>query len=304
MLLSTVIRLAPLDDAARHTSARQALRWFKDWLEREDAALFAALQQPDHARAYTLSGVMPGRGDADPFWLRLTSLNADLSALLMSRLPDLVGGEMVLDPRRAQARFTVDAVDSGPQPRAPFAPPRAPFDDPSAWAGRIAYSQLITAIMQPPERPELSLRLHFHTCTSFRRNAPGGFKSNLPLPVPRYVFQSYLRQWEALSPASLPVQVSPFLEHYVWVSYHSIRTAHAAFAGGTRGRVVGFSGLVEFGLPRPSNLPREMRRDWRHYLDVVRLLAAFSFYCGTGISTSSGLGQTLPLHPTFVPEPR
>lgn len=303
MLLAVVLHLTPLDAAAQRTSARQALRWFKGWLEAQDAALFAGLQSAHHARAYTLSGVTLLDG-GKCFCLRITSLNPDLSALLTARLPDLVGGEIVLDPRHGQARFAIASADFGLKPRAPFAPPRVNVDDPSAWAGATTHGQLITTIMQPLEHPALGLRLHFHTCTSFRRNAPNGFKSNLSLPVPRYVFQSYLRQWEALSPANLPVQIAPFLEHYVWVRYHSIRTSRALFAGGQRGKVVGFSGRVEFGLPRQSDLPREMRRDWRHYLDVMRLLAAFSFYCGTGISTSSGLGQTLPLHPEFVPEDR
>lgn len=304
MLLSTVLHLSPLDDSARHTSARQSLRWFKGWLEETDADLFAALQAAAHTRAYTLSGAMPSPGDDHALWLRITSLNDALTGLLIERLPLLTGSELVFDPRRERARLLVERVDLGPEAGDLFAPVDADPNDPALWAGRSSYGQLINAVADDSTRPPLTLRLHFHTCTSFRRNAPGGFKSNLPLPVPRYVFQSWLRQWEAVSPAPLPVQMSPFFEHYVWLSYHNIRTIRAAFAGGRRGRVVGFGGEVEFGLPRSGNLPDEMREAWRIYVDVARLLAAFAFYCGTGISTSSGLGQTLPLVTPFKPPRR
>lgn len=304
MLLSAVLHLAPIDNAARHTSARQALRWFKGWLEEMDPDLFAALQAAAHTRAYTLSGTMPTPEASGALWLRITSLDDALTRLLVERLPALTGSELVFDPRREQARLRVQRVDLGPEARDLFAPVDANPNDPALWAGRASYAQLINAIADDSTRPPLTLRLNFHTCTSFRRNAPGGFKSNLPLPVPRYVFQSWLRQWEAVSPAPLPVQMSPFFEYYVWVSNHNIRTVQTAFAGGRRGRVVGFSGEVTFGLARSSNLPDEMRDAWRYYVDMTRLLAAFSFYCGTGISTSSGLGQTLALATPYRPPRR
>jgi CRISPR/Cas system endoribonuclease Cas6 (RAMP superfamily) len=112
--------------------------------------------------------------------------------------------------------------------------------------------------------------------------------------VPRYVFQSALRQWEALSPAHLPIPIASFLEHYVWVSHFQIRPVRASFVEDTQ-KVMGFAGRVEVGLAWRDKLLISMRRDWRHYVDVLRLLAAFAFYAGTGAQTTRGLGQTLPL---------
>ncbi len=295
MLLSAVITLDPLDDAARRTNVRQVQRWFKDSFEAADAALFAALHKANEARPYTLSDVFLPQ-DGRPAWLRITSLDERLSALLADRLlPDAQrAGEIVFDPRGGQARFAVRGVDLGSPSRPPFAPASSDFHAPATWAGRSGYGELVTAVMKQSADPSPVLSLYFHTCTSFRLNAPEGFKSNLPLPVPRYVFQSALRQWEALSPAHLRIPIAPFLEHYVWVSHFQIRVARAAFVEETQ-KVVGFTGRVEFGLAWRDKLPLSMRRDWRHYVDVLRLLSAFAFYAGTGAQTTRGLGQTLPI---------
>ena len=298
MLLSAVITLDPLDDAAHQTNARQVQRWFKDTLEAADPALFARLHEPNTTRAYTLSAVQPAR-DGYPAWLRITSLDADLSTRLVEDvLPQLEhNGTIMLDPRNQQARFAITSIDCGERNAIPFQTRDVDLHNPATWAGHTNLAALISGIgrMHKPTSPRLSLE--FATCTSFRLNAPHGFKANLPLPIPRYVFQSYLHQWEALAPANLLVPMAPILEHYVWISFHRIRMALESFGGGTRGKTVGFAGRVEFSVARRDDLPDDLRPDWQHYVDMLYLLAAYSFFCGTGIRTTHGLGQTLPLLP-------
>lgn len=296
MLLSAVILLDPLDDAARRTTASQVQRWLKDRFEEANKELFDELHQPNIPRAYTISAVVFPREHSP--WLRITSLDPRLSALLCDLLPNLK--EIVLDPRNDRAKYAVRGVELGSQVRPPFGPGRPDLFSPLTWAGRTTYSRLINAVMRPPEIDDFSVRLHFRTCTAFRNKMPEGdpgkFDSALPLPVPRFVFQNQLRQWEELSTARLPIPIKPFLEHYVKVAYHRIRFERFSFARwGNRGQVRGFTGYVVFELARQHQLPRAMQRDWRHYVDVVRLLAAFSFYAGTGVSTARGLGQTLPV---------
>ncbi len=299
MFSAVVLILNPLDALAPKATGWQALRWLKAWLHGRDPALFARLHESDHYRAYTTAIIAPQRGR--PAWLRISSVDPDLSALLADDPPAHVGDELVLDPAGGRVRFRVEGLLTGDDPRAPFAPLRADPHDPAVWAGRTTATRLLAALMQPVETPPLSLRLHFHTCTSFRMNIGDGVRANMPLPVPHHVLKSILQQWDALSPAPLPVPVGEYIDKYVWVGYHRIRSETAVAGGGTRGKTVGFSGMGQLKLARRDQVPLEMRRDWRHYVDVMRLLAAFSFYCGTGTGASHGLGLTLPLDPVYTP---
>lgn len=294
-----VLTLTPLAPLAQKATGWQALRWFKAWLDQRDPALFARLQESNHYRAYTVA-VIPAQGRY-PAWLRVTSVDPDLSALLADDPPARPGDEITLDPAGGRVRFTVDDVLAGDSQRPPFAAPDADPQGPASWAGGTNFAALVATLMQPVENPPLSVRLHFHTCTSFRLNTGGSVRANLPLPVPHHVLKSILAQWEGLSPAPLPVLVGEFIDRYVWVRYHRIRTEMAISGAGERGKTVGFAGLVQFNMAGRGQVPREMRRDWRHYVDVVRLLAAFSFYCGTGSGTTHGLGMTLPLDPVYTP---
>ncbi len=100
MLLSAVLLLDPLDEPAYGTRTRQFQRWFKDTVEACDPALFAHLHQDNAPCPYTLSGVTLPEGEF-PAWLRITSLDVDLSALLRDRVFPQARqkGEIVLSAR-------------------------------------------------------------------------------------------------------------------------------------------------------------------------------------------------------------
>lgn len=296
MLLSAIILLEPIENVPHQISSPQALRWLKNEIEVLDKPLFDTLHESSTVRAYTLSELIPAL-NGYPSWLRITSVHPDLSKVLEQGLfPALEReSEIVFDPQRGLGRFAVQRIEWGKDKgiRPPFTKGYADFRNPLAWVGHTSYDHLVNTVVNLPETAPLELALHFHSCTSFRLSSPGPFKTNLPLPIPRYVFQSHLRQWEALSPAPLPAQLGPFLDHFVWVGQHKIKSVTARVSRG--GKTTGFKGDVKFGLASRRQLPREMQQDWRHYVDVMRLLSAFAFYSGTGINTTQGLGQTFPI---------
>ncbi|WP_119071506.1 CRISPR system precrRNA processing endoribonuclease RAMP protein Cas6 [Aggregatilinea lenta] len=187
-------------------------------------------------------------------------------------------------------------IDVGPERTLPFAGLNVSPEEPCVWAGHTRFQVHADAAIAVPKLPESQqqVTLHFQSCTTFRLNAPDGFKANLPLPLPRHVFQSWLGQWDALAPSPVPISLASLLEHYVWVIDHAIRMETAAFASTTKGAAVGFSGRVTFGAARRDDLSSEIWAEWR-YVDALCVLAAFGYFAGPGWRTSHGLGQTLPL---------
>ena len=123
------------------------------------------------------------------------------------------------------------------------------------------------------------IALSFRSPTSFRRRG-----HHLPLPMPRVVFQSYLRRWNDFS--GREVEPEAFLE---WVDETIVITRHQMrshkVAAGKRGMVTGFTGAVEFSLTNPTQQNSD-------YLGLFAALGQLAPYCGTGHKTTFGLGQT------------
>lgn len=125
----------------------------------------------------------------------------------------------------------------------------------------------------------VSATLSFCSPTSFRHRG-----HHLPLPVPKTVFQSYLRRWNDFSGDA--VEADDFLDwvdEYVVISQHQIESVKVT--AGKRGSVTGFVGSVEF------NLLSQADRD-RDYAELFSALIQLAPYCGTGHKTTFGLGQT------------
>ena len=297
MLLSVVISLEPLDRAAYSTSARQVQRWLKDSLEASAPALFARLhpsKQTNDPRAYTVSRVMPSQSGF-PAWVRLTSMDGDLSRHLCLWLRTLEADpRIVLDPERDRAAVEVLSVDWGTSPYTPF---QVAARDPASWAGHTTYAALKQCAWALPADPasETLVRLQFHSPTTFRQQGDSGSKRNLARPEPRHVFQNSLRKWNEFAPDPLSLMMRPVLERFVRVQTCNLESAFVPFAGGNRGKALGFTGDVDFRLARCEDLSAELQSDWQGYANALRLLAAFSFFSGTGWRTTQGLGQTLPL---------
>jgi CRISPR-associated endoribonuclease Cas6 len=116
------------------------------------------------------------------------------------------------------------------------------------------------------------LTLQFLTPTTFR---VGRFEQ--PFPLPRWVFGSLLRTWNAFAPVSLEVTPEE-IEAKILLSNWKGETRRVELGSF---RTVGFLGTFTYRILDPSP---ELGR-------VVGLLAEFAFYAGVGWQTTRGLGQ-------------
>ena len=144
------------------------------------------------------------------------------------------------------------------------------------WSSYISYEQLITRNV---ERRDRRIALRFVTPTSFRTR-----DVDLPIPLPRLVFQSYLRRFQDFSQIALLPDFVDQVEQYTGIARiekfrtDTIRTNKTVLNG--------FVGEVTFviGKKAPPDLVSQMH-----------LLADFAFFCGTGKKTTVGMGQTVQL---------
>lgn len=123
--------------------------------------------------------------------------------------------------------------------------------------------------------PIRQLGLNFISPTSFKQG-PG----HLPLPLPKNVFGSPLRVWEAFAPPMmlLPSEWLEWCTRDVFVIRHNIETVQVAIS--RQNLFTGFVGEVWFGARQGSDL---QLRAWQ----AVSELATF---CGIGYKTTMGMG--------------
>jgi CRISPR-associated endoribonuclease Cas6 len=140
-------------------------------------------------------------------------------------------------------------------------------------AGRDDYGELLRRWSM--QAPPAQVTLDFKTPTTFRVG-----RIQQPFPLPRWVFGSLLRGWNAFGPGRLELEPEGLDE----------RLAVANWRGETR-RVelgpygaVGFVGRCTYRLADPD--PQLGR--------TIGLLAEFAFYAGVGWQTTHGLGQVRP----------
>lgn len=135
-----------------------------------------------------------------------------------------------------------------------------------------------TKLWRAGKQPLPTLALHFDSPTSFRSRG-----HHLPLPIPRNLFQSYLRRWNVFAQRSF--EIPPFLD---WVErsviLHRHQISSVKTAGGKRGSVTGFMGSIELGI-----VPKAQADE---YAQLLSSLVHFAPYCGTGHKTTFGLGVT------------
>jgi CRISPR-associated endoribonuclease Cas6 len=134
-----------------------------------------------------------------------------------------------------------------------------------------------------PEGDSRSGRLHqrrialqFLTPTSFSQD-----RLNLPLPVPGLMFRSWLERWNAFSPVYLgEADLLGYLGQCVAIAYHRTQTQNYRLPKGT---VTGFRGEVTLNVVARSD---------ELLANVAMLLAQYGQFCGTGMKTRLGMGQT------------
>jgi len=245
---------------------------FLHLMEQVDPAVSARLHNDNRYRPYTLSPLGIGeRGHGfqgfrmardrelkagTPCYVRVTFLEDGLFPtfsrfFLASPNPTL---------RLGRTEFIVTEVLATPE-------------SDNEWSSYVSYEQLIARNAQRRDR---QIVLRFVTPTSFRAR-----DVDLPLPLPRLVFQSYYKRFQEFSDF-------PFLPDFI----ESVER-HTGIARMDRMRtdtirtnktiLNGFVGEVTFVISQkaPPDLVTQMH-----------LLADFAFFCGTGKKTTVGMGQT------------
>ncbi len=123
--------------------------------------------------------------------------------------------------------------------------------------------------------PTKQIGFHFISPTSFKQG-PG----HLPLPLPRNVFGSPIRFWQAFAPPMMAVPAGwlEWCQQDVFVTQHNIETVSVMIS--QRDKFTGFVGEVWFEARRGSDLNL---RTWQ-------ALANLATICGIGYKTTMGMG--------------
>jgi len=258
-----------------------------DLVRDADPVLSAELHAIRQTKPYTVSGLLlpestrPVMGQLTPgdrAWVRLVGLRADVVAAL----------DIFAQHRSATLNFD----------RTPWAVESVSWTD-HPWAGQSSFQQLVVCSQQaaPPD----TVWLEFASPTAF-----SSADLNIPLPDPMRVFDSLQHQWNALNPLPavfvLPETFMDFVQHFVPLTEYR---AHSEMVQ-LKTPEIGFCAeRVKFAIkPRAkvSNRLRIKNSDRARVLDAlndqrddlaraVALLSDFSFYCGVGIKTTSGMGH-------------
>jgi len=143
--------------------------------------------------------------------------------------------------------------------------------------GAVTWEELLHAA---PTAREFGFRLISPTA----HHAPGELRKSVVLPSPELYFGSWLGRWNVCCPVKFDMEaIRTLVEQQVAVKMCE---------GGTRavtldqGRpFIGFQGEVRFTLLKPETVAPEART-------ALAALARFAAYCGTGVDTMRGMGQT------------
>jgi CRISPR-associated endoribonuclease Cas6 len=142
------------------------------------------------------------------------------------------------------------------------------------WAGVSSYAELTQQHTLTPRPPGPWINLRFASPTTFRS---GG--NHVPLPIPSLMLGHWLEKWNAFAPLALHPDVRSFAEEQVVVNRYDLRTEPVSLGPAT---IIGFVGQCSLTV----------KHDDPYWRRIPHLLAAFSFWGGTGHKTTQGLGQT------------
>jgi CRISPR-associated endoribonuclease Cas6 len=263
MLTAVVLGLQPVAEA-RLPASHGALAYAAalDLFLRLDPQFSRALHDDAPQKPFTVSPLFGPFGreggelllssDAIYFW-RLTGLTPAVADRLLKVSPALGG------LRIGEGVFAIATL--------------ATTSEEHPEAGQERYETLLARWDAGPSTKVFTLQ--FLTPTTFR---VGRFEQ--PFPLPRWVFGSLLRTWNAFAPVALEVTPEE-IEAKILLSNWKGETRRVELGSL---RTVGFLGTFTYRILDPSP---ELGR-------VVGLLAEFAFYAGVGWQTTRGLGQVRP----------
>ena len=161
-----------------------------------------------------------------------------------------------------------------PLGREPLHLGHVPFDivaRESRWEGLDTYASLLTR-----SRPSRRISLRFRSPTGFRSS-----RSPQPDPSPRQCLDGYLRKWNQFADTTLPASsVLDYAQQHLQVVEQSLRPTTIQLG---RYYEKGVAGEVHWEADDAE--PALLR--------LVNALVDYAAYCGTGMKTAQGMGQTV-----------
>jgi CRISPR-associated endoribonuclease Cas6 len=150
-------------------------------------------------------------------------------------------------------------------------------DQRTTWSAYTSYQELI----EQASRTERHITLRFITPTTF-----GIGDVDLPLPLPRLVFQSFRKRFEEFSQE---VTFLPDFEAQVeqYTAITNLKQIQTEFIKTKKISFLGFTGRVTYHIHAKAA---------PDLIFQMNLLADYAFFCGTGKKTTVGMGQTLRLN--------
>ena len=253
--------------------------FLEELIQTQDATVAARLHAAKNAKPYT-TAILPrpgmpsdrhrsqSAGEASEVHIRLTLLDDALYPLVSQFFLQNLGSIPRL--RLGQTSLCVSRVLATPESGEP-------------WAGCIRFEDLLAAA----STAETSWAIHFATPTAFKAG-----DADLPLPIPRLCFQSWLNSWDEHAPrpffrdkTARRAFLADVVEGNVSVTYSKLRLVKPTFYfDGVPTRDQGFVGTCRFTVRASRVAPPH-----RQLLDA---LTRYSFFAGTGRKTTMGMGMT------------
>jgi len=133
---------------------------------------------------------------------------------------------------------------------------------------------------------EHAYRWRLRLLTPTAHHAAGALRKAVPLPSPENYFGTWLSRWSLLTDQPANLALRQLVEDRVIVSDCSGATKRVEL--GKERVFVGFVGDVTFEIRRPGEVPYAHRQ-------ALNAAVRLSEFCGTGVETLSGMGQTMLL---------
>lgn len=244
---------------------------FLNLIQQVDPALSQRLHEEPKYRPYTLSplGIVAENRDFQGYWLprsrmlpaetlcyvRITFLDDTVFPIFSSyflRRPDPTF-------RLGDTEFAVTDVLTN-------------AGEGNVWGRYISYDDLVRRASHDERR----IKLRFFTPTSFSSG-----KVDLPVPLPRLIFRSFLKRFQEFRQARFPENVEQDIDFFVGVS--NLQRLETRMIKTKKVNLIGFTGTVTFEIHRDA--PEEL-------VFLINLLADYAFFAGTGKKTTNGMGQT------------
>lgn len=139
-----------------------------------------------------------------------------------------------------------------------------------------SYEEIYSKLVANDPHSIREYTINFLTPTAFAQG-----KINLPLPIPSLMFRSWLDKWNYFCNIYLGGdELTQYLSENIYFNYYKLYSRQQYIG---QQKKTGFIGEVKLKIPLKVDTL---------LINVVNLLMNYSNYCGTGIKTRLGMGNT------------